>query len=242
LPVALAQNARQHQIFSEGFEDYKMLQVKNNKVGITISPFQYLLQLQSLSSVYNVFTMNTAYGFNLSTAAAHTGNYSIQTSTFSGLSIAATNANIANGGARYLPFNFTQGQQYIISFWYKPQSSTANGTSYAVPAGYTAKSNIIEGWQQFETKVTIGAGATTYFLSLPTNAYIDDIRIMPAQANMKSFVYNPVNQRLMATLDENNFASFYEYDQEGNLIRTKKETEKGIMTVSESRSANPKSN
>ncbi|MCY1558050.1 hypothetical protein D9M68_949530 [compost metagenome] len=65
---------------------------------------------------------------------------------------------------------------------------------------------------------------------------------MPAQANMKSFVYNPVNQRLMATLDENNFASFYEYDQEGNLIRTKKETEKGIMTVSESRSANPKSN
>jgi len=242
LPVALAQNARQHQIFSEGFEDYKMLLVKNNKVGITISPFQYLLQMQSLSAVYNVFSMNTAYGFNLSTAAAHTGNYSIQTSTFSGLSIAATNANIANGGARYLPFNFTQGQQYIISFWYKPQSSTANGTSYAVPAGYTAKSNIIEGWQQFEAKVTIGAGATTYFLSLPTNAYIDDIRIMPAQANMKSFVYNPVNQRLMATLDENNFASFYEYDQEGNLIRTKKETEKGIMTVSESRSANPKSN
>jgi hypothetical protein len=39
----------------------------------------------------------------------------------------------------------------------------------------------------------------------------------------------------MAELDENNFATFYEYDDEGILIRVKKETEKGTMTIRESR-------
>ena len=54
---------------------------------------------------------------------------------------------------------------------------------------------------------------------------------------MKSFVYNTVNLRLMAELDENNYATFYEYDDDGTLIRVKKETERGIMTIQETRSA-----
>jgi hypothetical protein len=67
--------------------------------------------------------------------------------------------------------------------------------------------------------------------------YFDDIRIVPFNANMKSFVYNPINLRLMAELDENNYATFYEYDDEGTLIRLKKETERGIKTIKETRSA-----
>jgi len=46
-----------------------------------------------------------------------------------------------------------------------------------------------------------------------------------------------VNLRLMAELDENNYATFYEYDDDGTLIRVKKETERGIQTIKESRSA-----
>jgi hypothetical protein len=68
-------------------------------------------------------------------------------------------------------------------------------------------------------------------------AYFDDVRIHPFNSNMKSFVYNPVNIRLMAELDENNYASFYEYDDDGTLIRVKKETERGIKTIKETRSA-----
>ena len=41
--------------------------------------------------------------------------------------------------------------------------------------------------------------------------------------------------RLMAELDERNYATFYEYDEEGKLIRVKKETEKGVMTIQENR-------
>jgi hypothetical protein len=54
---------------------------------------------------------------------------------------------------------------------------------------------------------------------------------------MKSFIYNPVNLRLMAEQDENNYCTFYEYDDDGTLIRVKKETEKGIQTIKETRSA-----
>ena len=57
---------------------------------------------------------------------------------------------------------------------------------------------------------------------------------------MKTYVYDPVNLRLVAELDENNYARFYEYDPEGTLIRTKAETRKGIKTINETRSAKQK--
>jgi hypothetical protein len=63
----------------------------------------------------------------------------------------------------------------------------------------------------------------------------DDVRIFPTLSNMKAFVYDERTLRLMATLDENNYATFYEYDEDGNLIRIKKETERGIMTSQETR-------
>jgi hypothetical protein len=69
------------------------------------------------------------------------------------------------------------------------------------------------------------------------NVFFDDIRLHPFNANMKSFVYSPINLRLLAELDENNYATFYEYDDEGTLIRVKKETERGVKTIKESRSA-----
>jgi len=156
----------------------------------------------------------------------------------------------------YMPFEMNGNQSYILSFWIKPVSPPTNPTTYSftisgtsgtnpglLTAGssvYYAKatSNIIDGWQQFQVTIPTCSGIT--YLLLPLSYYVDDLRMFPSNANMKSFVYHPFNEKLMATLDENNFATFYEYDQEGNLVRTKKETEKGIMTISESRSSNPK--
>ena len=57
---------------------------------------------------------------------------------------------------------------------------------------------------------------------------------------MKSFVYDQKTQRLMAELDENNYSTFYEYDLEGGLIRIKKETERGVFTIQETRRGNVK--
>jgi hypothetical protein len=154
--------------------------------------------------------------------------------------------------------------RYLIGAWVKEQAINTTATDYKnvlIKAAFYDKNNllisgttvdckptgtIIEGWQRIEEFVTIPKDAVNLqlsFISLvpsgTANAavYLDDVRIHPFNANMKSFVYNPVDLKLMADLDENNYASFYEYDDDGTLIRVKKETEKGIKTIKETRSA-----
>ncbi|MCE3226614.1 MAG: hypothetical protein K0S32_1165 [Bacteroidetes bacterium] len=146
---------------------------------------------------------------------------------------------------------------YIISLWVKesvsPQPLTYNNakvylTFTGVPfSSYTFGTNInankiIEGWQKIEEPFNIPFGTTHLNLGLVNlggtgapDVYFDDIRIFPKDGQMKTYVYDPLSMRLSAILDENNYATFYEYDEEGKLIRIKKETEKGIMTIQESR-------
>ena len=151
-------------------------------------------------------------------------------------------------------FSPIQGQKVMVSAWVKQDQpcvsgnydnaaislafNNSTGTNYF---NFTPTGNIIEGWQRIEDTLTIPQGATSMTLNMKatsgTPVFFDDIRVQPFNANMKSFVYNPVNLRLMAELDENNYATFYEYDDEGTLIRVKKETEKGIKTIKETRSA-----
>ena len=102
--------------------------------------------------------------------------------------------------------------------------------------------SIIEGWQRYEGVFTVPVSAKEVVVSLNSTTtddavYFDDVRIHPFNANMKSYVYHTSNLRLMSELDENNFATFYEYDDDGTLTRVKKETERGIKTITETRSA-----
>ncbi|HEX8545322.1 MAG TPA: PKD domain-containing protein [Cytophagaceae bacterium] len=101
---------------------------------------------------------------------------------------------------------------------------------------------IIDGWQKIEGVLTAPKVFSKVSIQLApsltddnVNIYYDDIRFHPFDANMKSSVYDPESLRLMAELDENNYATFYEYDKEGKLIRIKKETERGVKTVKEFR-------
>lgn len=120
---------------------------------------------------------------------------------------------------------------------------TAGGTvAYSVvmqPAG-----EIINGWQRIESEIDYSFPNDGYFkLTLQPGkidgvselAYFDDIRFFPSEGEMKTFVYNPLNYKVSAELDNNNYATFYYYDEQGNLFLVKKETERGIFTISESR-------
>lgn len=145
---------------------------------------------------------------------------------------------------------------YMVSLWVRedvsPQPQTYNNPKIEISfngssALYTfgtnsAKNKIIEGWQRIEESFNIPATATDIHIKLVNSSssidsYYDDIRIFPKDGQMKTYVYDPITLRLTSTLDENNYATFYEYDEEGKLIRVKKETEKGIMTIQESREA-----
>ncbi|MGB0175973.1 MAG: hypothetical protein ACPF9D_02325, partial [Owenweeksia sp.] len=105
-------------------------------------------------------------------------------------------------------------------------------------------SAVIDGWQKIEKRMVPGTSKQTialnFFNTTGDTYLVDDIRVFPDYGQMKSFAYHPVTLRLMAELDENNYATFYEYDEEGMLVRVKKETERGIVTIKEHHNHNPK--
>lgn len=141
------------------------------------------------------------------------------------------------------------GGKYVLNAWVKESNSffksSYNDASIVfyyegvdlTSPNYKGNGPIIEGWQQIEQVFDIPDGTTAINIELKNEgngeAYFDDIRIFPFDANMKSFVYDPITMRLTAELDENNFATYYEYDEDGNLIRVKKETERGVKTIQE---------
>lgn len=97
--------------------------------------------------------------------------------------------------------------------------------------------SIIEGWQQvrgtFTCPINDAHLEITFKPGSTGQAWYDDLRLFPEHGNMKSYVYDLTDYKLTATLDEDNFASFYYYDKEGNLHLVKKETEDGMKTLSE---------
>jgi len=157
------------------------------------------------------------------------------------------------GNALTDTFSLVQNKRMLISAWVKVGGNDCKCSTYTnnkIRIRYTGSSeeveftpagSIIEGWQRYEGIFIIPEGATKITVDLmntgPTAAlWFDDVRIHPFNANMKSFVYNPQSLRLMSELDENNYASFYEYDDDGTLSRVKKETQRGVKTITETRS------
>lgn len=151
-----------------------------------------------------------------------------------------------------LPFSPYTGKDYLISGWVKVNTSASNVENYDASVLVKFRPNslgtiitikpsgaIIDGWQRFEAKFVVPALASAIEVVLNKapgyDTWYDDIRICPNNANMKSFVYDQTTLRVMAELDENNYATYYEYDAQGALKRVKKETEKGVMTIKESR-------
>lgn len=124
------------------------------------------------------------------------------------------------------------------------------GTTISTSSVFKPTGEVIDGWQRVEAKFTTPVNSTTGedAVKIKINfqggvrgvadlvSYYDDIRIFPANGNMVSYVYDPATFRLSAKLDDNNFATFYYYDEEGALFLVKQETEKGIATIQEARS------
>jgi len=140
---------------------------------------------------------------------------------------------------------------YIVMGWVKEDNPTADLVSYnaeiqiiinGIPISTIEKrSNIIDGWQrielQFEIDASLAEGtlAEIKLVAGAYNAYFDDIRVHPFDSEMNAQIIDAVEQRPMATLDNRNFAIIFQYDEEGNMIRTFKETERGKQTIQESR-------
>jgi hypothetical protein len=254
-PVAVATNARYRQIAFDGFEDYNFTVGCSSGSNCSDGHFSFKDAIAANKGM-------------LQAGIAHSGKYSLKLTgnaeIFKEIGRDSTNASAlyVSGNRYYLGHNeLFKGfapvleEQYILSFWVKDNTATktvpvevyvGDELDYAKLNITTAHvSTKVEGWKRVEISfpfVNYNPVAKQFRLRFKPSGtvYIDDVRIFPKNSMLKSYVYDERSQRLMAELDENNFATFYEYDDEGTLIRVKKETERGIMTLKETRSANRK--
>ncbi|MBK9108480.1 MAG: hypothetical protein IPM92_08940 [Saprospiraceae bacterium] len=148
-----------------------------------------------------------------------------------------------------LPFAPTAGTHFFISTLVNANSSILStyrdaATMIINGVNFRPDGPIIDGWQQIKGNFTLSPSAIDIHISLSATStaavYFDDIKIEPDASVMENYIYTSDYFRLQAKLDDLNYASFYEYDAEGKLERSKRETEVGIYTIQESRSELPK--
>jgi len=219
LATAVASNTEYRELAFDGFEDY--------------------------NGTYYTAPTTPNYGHikftgthSLVTTEAHTGNYSMQ----------ITNSNVANFendiSTAILNTQFTPdvNREYYVSAWVKlgtgasASLTVTAGSNPAVVANTSSSQQKIEGWQRLELKFsTAGTVASDpiviEFEAVGGTIYLDDVRVQPFVSNMKTFVYDPLTLWLKAELDGNNYATIYNYDEEGNLVQIKKETKAGMRTI-----------
>lgn len=167
---------------------------------------------------------------------AHTGNNSLRFTDDDGIFVQKK-------------MKLQKGKEYVIEAWVSlenPNQFTTFEDDVSIRFNNTSaigrpEGNIIDGWQKirFETGV-LKNDLNTFTLDIPgsglngVDLFVDDIRISPKKSSIQSYVYDKTTYKLKASLDQNNYATFYKYDEEGNLIQIQKETERGIKTIQES--------
>ncbi|UYQ95595.1 hypothetical protein MKQ68_10830 [Chitinophaga horti] len=252
LPGIVGTNARHRELFYDGFEDYKF-----NQTCLAVAPCE--------PDNFNIQKfLGTNYNTWLSADESHTGNYSLR--LLSEITLQAYVFDHEHAPGIYLStnsrgeyfrntapwlglrgFNPMLNKRYIVSAWVK--GGAANQPAMTLRIGNT---NIplkvkarVEGWKLVEGELDLplltgNTDMASWSLKINNagaQVLLDDLRIFPVEGQVKTFAYDAATMRVMAELDENNYATFYEYDDEGSLIRLKKETERGIMTIKESRSS-----
>lgn len=254
LAIAVAQNTEYKELGYDGFEDYGYVDNSNTYTSANCSPSHH-------------FRFTLGGTVDLTTSEWHTGRYSLKITSGSAemqrtLQPASTFRTDRTAPYILQTSDLTEffgpvkaNKEYIFSFWvkqsnYTPVTFDYTGVSGDVLQGSTSiittleKSPIIEGWQRFEYRFRLDISNASNTIKLKLNGgsgfttYFDDVRVHPVEGSMKSYVYDPTDLRFMAELDENNYATFYEYDEDGALVRVKKETERGIMTIQENRYGN----
>lgn len=260
VPIAMAANARRNEIAYDGFEDYYFtLQNDQQEKCVSQRHFDWGLTKQSNNwtgpggaiSTDRAHTGKYSYKLSGNTTITRTaGNSAPITTDFLGFDnnrYKLLNNELADG------FRPVSGKKYILSLWVYDGAlnsnkvtgldvmingqnrfvSTVDGRQYYINEIQYVP--VIEGWKRLELVFTSGSNFNMQLIPTGNNIYVDDIRVLPFDAKFTSNVYDDRTMRLTAQLDENNVATFYEYDDEGTPIRVKKETENGIKTIKENR-------
>ena len=140
---------------------------------------------------------------------------SFETSSFGGWTMNGTPAYLAGGstGSRSLALNnnsisatINPAKEYRLSLW-------ANSGGISVPNATVLKSEpVINGYRYYEYSINQGTSTVT----ISGNSIIDELRLYPANARMRTVTYDPLIGKT-SECDENNRITYYEYDAQGRL-------------------------
>lgn len=238
---ASAVNAKSSEIGFDGFEDYNYF-VNNN-----LNYEDYGFALQPVSS-------------QIVSSQKHSGRYSLLVSgsesfDFDIRQTITDEPNIVAGQYQVKECNCLQGfapeisGDYVFSTWVHedtkvyPFTQSNVTVSFLDQGGVTISSTsfspdgaVIDGWQKIEGRYVIPAGTAQlrFTLNGQNTSYFDDFRTHPFLAGMTTTVYDQETLLLMAEHDGYNYTTFYNYDDNYQLVRVRVETIEGIKTVSES--------
>lgn len=236
LVTAQSINSGYNESYFEGFEDYKYTNcLDTNKQPTNV---EFLNRIKISSGNLNIVNNES-----------HTGKYSLEVNNNFSLTVmppkncSGSSSNCVDCSGGFYPEN---GKEYIFSCWVKVNKTEpvlscsdaeVNITCSGSPVA-TLRSDgpVIEGWQRIFGKFNTLPGSNNVVITLKkgdADTYYDDLRVFPAEGNMVSYVYDDLDLKLTYSLDENNYFTKNEYDKQGELIRIKKETEKGIITLKE---------
>lgn len=267
LNTTVVHNSKLRQSMFESFEDYPESDINEFGYAVHPSCDDVRDCIFKGHGLFDLQLVESGPFAMITDSVAHTGRFSFRVPPYSVYGMetvldSSTNSVIlmpaANDSSKYVigpnscipAFRPTPGT-YLLSAWVYTGNgcdTVANGPMiYVSITGQAAQQvfpsgPVIDGWQRIMGKINVISFTGNFQIGLSNSAsnkaaFFDDVRFHPWLGNMKSFVYDPASHRLMATLDENNYATFYEYDDEGVLIRVKRETEKGVMTIKEHRSS-----
>ena len=244
LITAQADNAGYGEVYSDGFEDYYC----------AYCPYDTNAQKPSVGYKEMKRVKRTQGDLIISSDESHSGKYSLKVSSTLNFTVLppvyckskplgkllGTPCIDCIGG-----FYPEKNKKYVFSCWVKvnntPPILSCSDASVVISATSAAtvilhsEGAVIDGWQRVMGTFDLEA-SNNVLVKLSTGSattYFDDLRIFPADANMNSYVYDDNNLRITYSLDENNYFTKNEYNNQGELIRIKKETEKGIIIIKE---------
>ncbi|MNE09186.1 Carbohydrate binding domain protein [compost metagenome] len=246
LPVASVVNAHKQDIAFDSFEDYSHYSTQ------PMTSFKTHFAFEPSKNDNLVFS--TDYRHSGKTSLVLVGNRSVSgVRTISPFQDAktihvdnATNTGQVQNCDCIQTFAPTPGE-YVVSAWVKQPSASAGNIGVTI---HDASNNVLgsmtfstngtslDGWQRIEGGLTIPGNAAKITVTLNNssveNVYFDDFRMHPVLAGMTTTVYDPVTLLKIATHDGYNYTTFYNYDENNQLVRVRVETIEGIKTISES--------
>jgi hypothetical protein len=234
LTIAQVSNSSYNEAHYDGFEDYNFAYC-----GDTLTYGDSLTNVDNLHRVTNI----RGSDIFISNTKSHTGRHSLQVTSSFEFTVKPDKwidtTIVCKGG-----FYPEAGKKYVFSCWVKDDKAkpilTCKDVSVQI-SGVKESSlrlrpsgPVIEEWQLITGTFTPVGSNVNFTLKKGIGVtYFDDLRIFPAEGNMVSYVYDDLDLKLTNILDENNYFTKYEYDKNKELIRIKKETEKGIITMQE---------